>query len=308
MLMGPLSRRIDRLLREQLLIAGEMPDFLNPRGEQALAPADSVSWRIFRNPLALYIGGITAVLLELAEPRVRTGVWEHTTFRTDPLRRMRRTGMAAMVTVYAARSVAEEMIEGVGRMHSRIAGVTPDGTPYRADDPELLRWVHATALFGFMEAYHHYVSPLSKEERDRFIAEGVPAAGLYGAVGAPDSEAALGVLFDEMAPRLEPSEILDEFLVIMGRLPLFPVPLRPVNHGLISAAIGLLPDGIRLRLGLDDDGPPVRPVRAVIRTCGRTVDRLRLESSPASDACLRLGLPVDHLRPGREGSWSAPEA
>ena len=34
-----------------------------------------------QNPLSLFIGGVTAVIMELAEPRVRTGVWEHTTFR-----------------------------------------------------------------------------------------------------------------------------------------------------------------------------------------------------------------------------------
>ncbi len=293
------ARRIDRLLREQLLAGGDVPtaDFLNPPGEPALAEPDSVSWRIFRNPLALYLGGITAVLLELAEPRVRTGVWEHTSFRTDPLRRMRRTGLAAMVTVYAARSVAGEMIDGVGRMHKRVSGVTPDGTPYRADDPELLRWVHATALFGFMQAYHRYVCPLSADERDPFIAEGVPAARLYGAIDPPESESGLMGLFAEMEPRLEASSIIDEFLDIMGRLAIFPKPMRPLNHGLIAAAIGLLPEAIRGRLGLSDDGPPVLPVRVLIGAAGRAGDHLHLASSPASEACVRMGLPADFLKP-----------
>ena len=60
-------------------------DFLRPAGEAALVSADSVSWRVFKNPLSLFIGGVTAVIMELAEPRVRTGVWEHTTFRVDPV-------------------------------------------------------------------------------------------------------------------------------------------------------------------------------------------------------------------------------
>lgn len=74
-------------------------DFLRPTGEAALVTPDSVSWRVFKNPLSLFIGGVTAVIMELAEPRVRAGVWEHTTFRVDPIRRLRRTGLAAMVTV-----------------------------------------------------------------------------------------------------------------------------------------------------------------------------------------------------------------
>jgi len=107
-------------------------DFLRPAGEAALVPPDSVSWRVFKNPLSLFIGGVAAVIMELAEPRVRSGVWEHTTFRIDPARRLRRTGLAAMVTIYGARSTAEAMIARVRRMHVRIAGSTPAGNALEA--------------------------------------------------------------------------------------------------------------------------------------------------------------------------------
>ena len=48
----------------------ELPsaDFSPPVGEAALVPADSVSWRVFKNPLSLFIGGVAAVIMELAEP------------------------------------------------------------------------------------------------------------------------------------------------------------------------------------------------------------------------------------------------
>ena len=113
-------------------------DFLRPAGEAALVSPDSVSWRVFKNPLSPFIGGVAAVILELAEPRVRTGVWEHTTFRTDPIRRLRRTGLAAIVTIYGARGKAEAMIARIRRMHDRIAGLTPAGEIYRANDPAVL--------------------------------------------------------------------------------------------------------------------------------------------------------------------------
>ena len=137
----------------------------------------------FKNPLSLFIGGVTAVIMELAEPRVRTGVWEHTTFRLNPLRRLRRTGLAAMVTIYGARSTAEAMIARVRQIHDGVAGTTLSGEVYSANDPELLNWVHGTAAYGFLQAYHAYVQPLSLSERDRYYAEGVTAAGLYGATG-----------------------------------------------------------------------------------------------------------------------------
>ena len=75
-------------------------------GEPALLPADSVSWQVFKNPVAVLIGGTAAVILELAEPRIAAAVDAHSAFRTDPLARLRRTARATMTTVYAARSRA----------------------------------------------------------------------------------------------------------------------------------------------------------------------------------------------------------
>jgi uncharacterized protein (DUF2236 family) len=277
---------LDTFLRKQLEAGEGMPvvDFSKPEGESALAASDSVSWRVFRNPVSLYIGGITAVLMELAEPRVRTGVWDHTTFRTDPLRRMRRTGMAAMVTVYGARRISEPMIAGVSRMHSRIQGLTPSGMPYRADDPELLRWVHATALYGFMEAYHRHVCPLSPADRDRFVAEGVPAALLYGAKDPPSTEEDMETLFGCMQPGLERSDIVFEFLGIMKKLAVLPLVLRPLNHLMVRAAVE---QGCKLSSGAAE----------ILRLLGSNLDRLRLDSTPASQACIRMGLLTDHLCP-----------
>ena len=288
-----LRQRLEKLFQDQLDGGsdGPAPDFTQPAGESALSHPDSVSWIVFGNPVSLFIGGITAVLLELAEPKVRSGVWDHTTFRTDPLKRMRRTGLAAMVTVYGARSVAERMIAGVRRMHDRVQGLTPDGIPYQANDPELLRWVHATAAFGFLEAYHHYVRPVSLSDRDRFYGEGVSVALLYGAHSAPATEDELKLLFSEVQPRLEESEIIFEFLDIIRDLPLLPSPLRPMNHLFVRAAIQLLPPAIRESLGLQSEGLPIGAA-PLIRILGRLADRLDLDSSPANQARRRVGQSV----------------
>src|SRR6202789_2581451 len=145
---------------------GPAIDFSQPPGEAALLACDSVSWRIFKNPIALFIGGLGAVILDLAEPAVRTGVWEHSSFRKNPVGRLQRTGSAAMVTIYGARSIALPMIAGVVRMHAKVAGKTPAGASYRASDAPLLAWVHTTAAFGIAEAYSRYVEPLSRAELD----------------------------------------------------------------------------------------------------------------------------------------------
>lgn len=293
-----LQERIEVMARDLLQPAG-MPafDFTTPPGEPALAPADSVSWQLFRNPVSLLVGGVTAVTLELAEPRVRSGVWEHSSFRSDPLDRLQRTGLAAMVTVYGARSRAETMIAGVRRAHERVTGLTADGAPYRANDPELLCWVQATAQFGFLEAYAAFVRPVSAVERDLFYAEGAPAALLYGAIGAPRSEAELQAFFASVAPRLEPSPVIGEFLTIMRTAPLLPG-ARAVQRLLVRAAVSIVPPDLRRRLGLARSG--LRPGEAaLVRRLARLAGRIRLDSSPAAQASVRLGLPPDHLHARR---------
>ncbi len=268
-------------------------DFRAPAGEAALAEPDSISWRVFKNPVALFVGGIAAVLLELAEPRVRTGVWDHSSFRDDPVRRMSRTGLAAMITVYGARSVAERMIAGVRRMHGKVSGLTPGGASYDANDPELLDWVQATASFGFLEAYCAFVMPLAQDARDRFYTEGMEAAALYGATGAPRSEAQCRALFARMMPKLEPSNIVFEFLDIVRRAPVLPPLLRPVQGLFIRAGVEIVPEDIRMRLGLEKHG--LSPLeRGLVRRAGAMADRLRLPGPPV-DACVRMGLTPDYL-------------
>lgn len=260
-----------------------------------MVPPDSVSWRIFKNPVTLFVGGVAAVLLELAEPSVRTGVWEHTGFRRDPVRRLQRTGLAAMITVYGARSVAEKMIAGVAAMHERVQGMTPAGEPYRANDPRLLTWVQATASFGFIEAYRRYAHALTSEEVERAYAEGVPAATLYGACDVPRSETERLALFEAMRPRLEGSPIVFEFLAIMRDAPVVPRALRPLQRLLIRAAVELVPDWVRERLGLGPAFGLRGWERKLVRLLGALADRVVLPGSPAVQSCRRLGLPAGHL-------------
>ncbi|WP_425486656.1 oxygenase MpaB family protein [Aliirhizobium cellulosilyticum] len=292
---GLLHDRIDRTTARLINSAGPTIDFSTPKGEAALTAADSVSWRIFKNQISLFIGGIAAVLLEFAEPKVRDGVWQHSTFRHDALTRLQRTGLAAMVTVYGARSQAEAMIAGVVRRHSRVDGRTSNGEAYNANDRELLDWVQATTGFGFMQAYHRFVRPLSADERDSLFREARPAAELYGARGAPASQMELDLLFASKGSRLEPSPIIGEFLYIMRTVSALPGPARPLQLLLLKAAIEILPEWIRQRLELGRKWSLTHLERATVKIAARTADRLVLKFSPPVQACRRLGLPDDFL-------------
>lgn len=48
-------------------------DYTQPTGDPGFYGPDSVAWRVHANPVSLAVGGIAAVILELAEPRVRSG-------------------------------------------------------------------------------------------------------------------------------------------------------------------------------------------------------------------------------------------
>lgn len=275
----PLQRRLARLVYPP---GTQAEDFLQPPGEAALLAPDSVSWRIFRNPVALLVGGVAAVLLELAEPRVRTGVWEHTAFREFPLARLQRTGYAAMMMVFGARSRTEAMVRRINAGHARIAGRTPAGVAYRADDVELLTWVHATATFGFLQAYVACVRPVAAAGRDAFYAENQPSARLYGVQAPPASERELEALFDRMQPQLEPSDIVLEFLAIMERVPLLPAIARPLQRLLVKAAVQCLPACTRQRLGLAGARWAVAAWQwRVLRALGRVADHLDHPLLPA---------------------------
>jgi uncharacterized protein (DUF2236 family) len=290
-----LHRSLDAAMRA-LLDPKDRPqtDFLRPAGEAALVSPDSVSWRVFKNPISVFIGGVAAVIMELAEPRVRTGVWEHTTFRENPVHRLRHTGLAAMVTIYGPRRTTEAMIARVRQMHDLVAGTTPSGEPYRANDPELLTWVQSTASYGFLQAYHTYVHSLSLLERNRYYGEGIRAAGLYGAADAPTSESEVDMLFRATGCRLERSDIVFEFLAIIRSVPLLPLLLRPVQHLLVRSAVDLVPPFVRTILGLNDHGLHAWEAE-VVRRAGAFADRLVLEANPAVQACRRMGLPGNYL-------------
>lgn len=268
-------------------------DFSVPLGAPALFASNSLTWRVMKNPVALLVGGMAAVILELAEPRVRTGVWEHTSFRGDPVGRMRRTGYATMATIYAPAEAARTLIARVNRMHEQISGLTPIGVPYRADDPELLIWVQATAAYAFSEAYHRYARRLTPPERDQFYAEGEGPAALWGAAGAPASVAEMEAVFAAMRPRLERSDIVFEFLAILRRAHF--LPSRMLQSLLVRAAVEIVPAWARDILGLGAAHGLRFGEATLLRALGAAGERLVLHDAPPAQACARMGLDVRAL-------------
>jgi len=241
-------------------------DYARPLGDPGLYGPDSMAWRVHANPIALAIGGVAAVILELAEPRVRTGVWEHSIFATDPLTRMRRTGEATMITTYAPTAAAQARIAMVGRMHQKVSGTTPEGQPYHALDPELATWVHLTAAYGFLSAYRRYVDPaLSLADQDRYFAEGATVGAAFGADAPPTSLAAAEARLRAMQPRLVRHPIIDEFLGIVERTSPMGLAGRAVQPLVVAASIDLLPAWAREQLALRQRPARLAAARVALR-------------------------------------------
>jgi uncharacterized protein (DUF2236 family) len=271
-------------------------DYLNPPGAPSLYTPDSVAWMVFKNPVSLFIGGITAVLLELGEPRVRSGVWGHSIFPTDPITRLKRTGLVTHVSVYAPAAVAEKVIGGVVRMHAKVSGTTPEGEAYHANDQALLDWVQCTVGYGFMEAYSAFARPLSNEEKDRSYVEAVPSANLFLALGAPRSVAEQRAQFEAMRPQIVSHPIVFEFLDIMKKTPALPRPLRPLQWMMVRAAISILPRWAIEQLDLNGPAYRLRAwERRLLKGLGALFERIPVRSAPPAQACVRMGLPANFL-------------
>lgn len=274
---------------------GTIIDFASPAGEPALLAPDSVQWRVYKNPIALGVGGIAAVLLEFAEPRIRSGVWDHSTYKADPIGRSRRTGLVAMLACYGSASVAKEVIGKVNRKHGRVKGETPAGEKYRALDPVLLDWVAATASFGFLMAYDRFVHPLADTDKDRFMRDSEVIGREFGARHTPASVDGFMAMMADLEPRFEPHPILFEFLDIIQSGRAAPGVPRFLHRAIVRASVSLLPAHIRRKLELGAQYDLTRIDRLLLRTAGRLADRRVDRASPPCRASVRLGLPHDFL-------------
>lgn len=274
---------------------GTAIDFAAPLGEPALLPPDSVQWRVYKNPIALGIGGIAAVLLEFAEPRIRSGVWDHSTYKADPIGRSRRTGLVAMLACYGPASSAKAVIGQVNRMHGKVKGETPDGTKYRALDPVLLDWVAATASYGFLTAYDRFVHALSDADKDRFMRDGETIGREFGARHTPPTLAAFMDMMGGLEPGFEPHPVVFEFIDIIQSGRAAPGVPRLLHRAIARASVSLLPDHIRRRLHLGARFDLTRFDRHALRVAGRLADRHVDRAAPHCQASVRLGLPHDFL-------------
>ncbi|HEY7738335.1 MAG TPA: oxygenase MpaB family protein [Candidatus Limnocylindria bacterium] len=129
-------------------------------------------------------GGTCALLLQVAHPAVAAGVDAHSDFRADPFARLRRTLGTSWAIAFGDRSTAERAIGRINAVHRVVNGVvTETGRPYRALDPELLLWVHATLVDTALRMHDRFIARLSPDEMDTYHRE---AAEIAIRLGVPE--------------------------------------------------------------------------------------------------------------------------
>jgi len=222
------------------------------RTEGGLIGRGSVAWRVHGDVTSMMVGGIASLLMQMLHPAVLAGVWDHSNFRSDMHGRLRRTARFVALTTYGDRSEAEAVIARVTRIHDRVRGTLPDGTPYVATDPRLLAWVHVTEATSFLDGWIRYVEPgMTRADQDRYFAEMAAVAVALGADPVPRSRSQANALLLAMRPALRVDHRTTEVAGLVLRPPAVSGPMASSVQALGSqAAIDLLPDWARRMHGL----------------------------------------------------------
>ncbi|ANB73951.1 oxygenase MpaB family protein [Paraburkholderia phytofirmans] len=254
--------------------SGPTLDYSSPPGDPGLFGPDSVCWKVHADFTSMMTGGISALLLQALHPLALAGVWDHSTFRTDILGRLRRTATFISGTTYGNRHDALALIERVKRIHLGVTGIGPDGQPYRASDPALLTWVHVAEVSSFMTAHLRYVNPLLPvAAQDRYFEETARIAEKLGASNIPRSRAGIDAYLLAMQPELVASERTREVVKILMNAPAPTAAMGPAGALMLNAGVDLLPDWAQAMLGFERFAglrraltrPGVRLVAPVIR-------------------------------------------
>jgi uncharacterized protein (DUF2236 family) len=220
---------------------------------------------------SMFVGGIRALLLQSLHPHAMAGVMDHSGFEGDPWGRLQRTSYFLAVTTFGTARDAEQMVAAVRRVHETVVGTAPDGRPYAASDPHLLRWVHDAELDSFLAAYQRYgAEPLDAAERDAYVAQAARVAEALGVDDPPRSEAELRAQLAAYRPELRSTVGARKTARFLLVNPPLAGAARVPYSGLAASAVALMPVWARRKLLL-----PYLPVTeaVVVRATGVALTR-----------------------------------
>lgn len=271
----PPSRPTDRIRQE---LVRRVRSTFNEEGQQPVPPSDEALFAkdtpirlVHADVVAMMVGGVRSLLLQMLHPHALQGVLDHSDFRADMHGRLRRTARFIAVTTFGHRDDARAAIERVNRIHEQVSGTLPDGTPYSARDPRTLAWVHVVEATSFLAAYLRLVRPdMSHGARDEYYRQFAVVARALGADPVPENQREAETIFRELRGDLRGSPEARE--VAQFVLNQRPEGAPPALQAMLRAeAIALLPPFARSMLGLDRPGFEAIPARAATWAMGKTL-------------------------------------
>lgn len=218
----------------------------------------------------LMISGPRALLMQAAHPLAVEGLLAHTAGLDDPYVRLERTAEVMTAIGFGSRVEADRMTSRVRAQHRRVRGTLDRdvgpfraGTPYAADDPELLMWVLFSLVDSGIVVYERFVGRMSAAEREAYWADFRIVGRLFGLeddqmpAGIAELDAyrermyASGHLFVSDWARTKAREIVFQ--------PPVPAALRPLVEIVNYVTVDLLPPQIRDQYGFAPIPPaPIR--------------------------------------------------
>jgi uncharacterized protein (DUF2236 family) len=250
----------------------------------------------------MLIGGVRALLIQALNPRTMAAVAQHSNYKDDPWKRLMRTTGYIFKTTFGDTETALAAGRTLQAIHRRISGVDEfTGLPYRADDPELLLWVHCVEVHSFLTGYKRYGGRVSDEDADRYVLEMVRAAELVGLDRSvvPASLDDLRAYLHDQDLVLTPAARDSAGFVLKppvplpgGRIPSIPggrlliLPGRAVWSLVAAGAIATLPQRVRKLYGLPWVAPAGPALQISLRALGRTLKFLP-PPAPIKDALAR---------------------
>ncbi len=211
---------------------------------------DSAIYRV-HSDASMFVGGMRALLLQSLHPLAMAAVDQHSGYRGDPWGRLQRTSTFLAETTFGTIADADRAVRIVNAVHGRIHGIAPDGRPYRASDPHLIRWVHIAEIDSFLRAHDRYgAHRLDAAGRDAYVAETAHVARGLGAVDVPETVAELDELMAAYRPELRGTPAARRTARFILVHPPVPLALRPPYGLLSAAAVAMMPRWTRIPLRL----------------------------------------------------------
>ena len=233
---------------------------------------ESVSWRICREP-AYAISAIAGLLMGAIHPVAMAAIDQHSDYRRDAWRRAHRTTRYVFTITFGSTATALRAAGQVRTIHERIAGEDPiTGIRYRADDPELLLWIHCVNTRMALSGQNAFGRPLTATDEDRYVAEQVKAAALVGLTGprVPATRAELDRRLGEVRPlTLSPAAKQFADLLLRARMPWT---MRPFWALHVAGALMILPREVHALYGFPERLPRGPLARRAIRAILKAMD------------------------------------